>query len=172
MRGRVGHYAVLLAVVTMLGTERQTKVRVARVTGAYHRQMDTAHLVRQFWRRVWSEGDVEFASEFFAPTYLENERERTPGGHATGAREFRALFPDFAVAVTRLFSAGDLVVTRVRYHGTYAGGIPGIASTGQRIDVGGVDAFRFEGDKVAEHLHEADHEAMWEQLGVRLPPEA
>lgn len=133
--------------------------------------MDTAHLVRQFWRRVWSEGDVEFAHEFFQPAYRENERECTPAGHAIDAREFRALFPDFAVAVTRLFSAGDLVVTRVRYRGTYAGGIPGIEPAGQRVDVGGVDAFRFEGDKVAEHLHEADHEAMWEQLGVKLPPE-
>jgi len=126
--------------------------------------------VLDFWRRVWTEGDVEFAHEFFAPAYSENGLDRTPTTHAEGATAFRSYFPDFSVEVVRLLAAGDIVADRVRYRGTYAGDWPGIDAAGVQVDVGGVDVFRFENDLVVEHLHEADHEAIWEQLGVRLPP--
>jgi predicted ester cyclase len=127
--------------------------------------------VRRFWHRVWTEGEVDHAHDFFAAEYLQNESTVTPARHATDALAFRTLFPDLSVEVVRILGRGDVVVTRVRYRGTYAGGVPGIHPAGQRIDVRGVDVFRFEDGKVVEHLHEADHEALWEQLGVALPPE-
>ena len=126
--------------------------------------------VRDFWRRVWSEGDVAYAHEFFAPQYRENDRERTPDGHARGALAFRAYFPDFRTEVIELMDFGDVVVSRVVFRGTYAGGWAGVDSVGTTTEVSGVDVFQFRDGLVFEHWHEADHELMWEQLGVALPP--
>ena len=72
--------------------------------------------------------------------------------------------------VDRIFACGDSVVTRVVYTATHAREFPGVPVTGAHVEVTGLDVFRFEDGRVVEHLHEADHEAMWEQLGVRLPP--
>ena len=131
--------------------------------------MSNERLVREFWRRVWSAGEVEFAHEFFADPYLENDTQRTPKGHAQGAAAFRAIFPDFSAEVVRLISTGDVVVSRVRYRGTYAGGWAGVSRLGDSIEVTGLDVFYFQAGRVVEHLHEADHEGLWEQLGVTFP---
>ncbi len=127
-------------------------------------------LVRDFWRRVWSENDVAFAHEFFAPSYRENDRDRTPDGHARGVLAFREYFPDFRAKVVGLMEFDDVVVVRVLFRGTYAGGWAGVETAGATIEVSGVDVFQFEDGLVVEHWHEADHELMWEQLGVALPP--
>lgn len=126
--------------------------------------------VRDFWRRVWTLGEVEFAHEFFSSPYVENDRQRTPDSHAQGAAAFRRHFPDFRVEVTRVLTGEDFVVSRVVYRGTYAGGWPGVTTVGTEVTVTGLDLFRFEEGMVVEHLHEADHELLWEQLGVSLPP--
>lgn len=132
--------------------------------------MTNEQRVRDFWLRVWSEGDVAFAFEFFTAPYRENERERTPDGHAGGAIAFREYFPDFRTEVVGLMDFGDVVVSRVVFRGTYAGGWAGVDSAGATIEVSGVDVFQFRDGLVFEHWHEADHELMWEQLGVALPP--
>lgn len=119
---------------------------------------------------MWSEGDVEFAHEFFATTYRENDRQRTPDGHARGAREFREHFADFRTEVIGMLDFGDAVLSRVRFRGTYAGGWAGVDSVGTAVEVSGVDAFHFKDELVVDHWHEADHALMWEQLGVSLPP--
>ncbi|MGA8847046.1 MAG: ester cyclase [Nocardioides sp.] len=126
--------------------------------------------VRDLWRRVWSEGDVAFAHEFFASHYRENDRDRTPEGHAAGATAFRKYFPDFRAEVIGLKGFDDVVMSRVIFRGTYAGGWAGVHSPGAKIEVSGLDVFHFEGKLVHDHWHEADHEGMWEQLGVALPP--
>ncbi len=116
--------------------------------------MTNEQRVRDFWRRVWSEGD----------------RERTPDGRARGAIAFREYFPDFQTEVIGLMDFGDVVVSRVVFCGTYAGGWVGVDSAGATTEVSGVDVFQFKDGLVFEHWHEADHELMWEQLGVALPP--
>ncbi len=132
--------------------------------------MTNEQQVRDFWRRVWSDGDVAYAHDFFADQYRENDRDRTSGGHASGATAFREYFPDFRVEIVGLIDLGDVVASRVVYRGTYAGGWPGVDTIGATIEVGGVDVFQFRDRLVFEHWHEADHELMWEQLGVALPP--
>lgn len=132
--------------------------------------MTNQERVRAYWQRVWSAGEVAFASEFFAPRYRVNDLERTPEDHARLVTGFREYFPDFRVEVVGLRDVGDVVVSRVRFSGTYAGGWAGVDTVGETISVSGLDVFHFRDDAVVEHWHEADHELMWEQLGVALPP--
>ena len=126
--------------------------------------------VREYWQRVWVDGDVGFASEFYAPTYLHNTTEATPDQFANGAAGFCAYWEAFQVSIERILERDDIVVTHVRYRARHIKDWPGVPAVGASIDVTGLDVFRFEDGLVVEHLHEADHEAMWEQLGVPLPP--
>ena len=126
--------------------------------------------VRAYWHRLWTEGDFSFAHEFYAPSFLVNGVERTPAQFARSAEAFRGHFDDMVVSVERVFLLDDGVVSRVRYRAHYSGGFSGLQVVGAGIDVTGLDVFRFEHGLVIEHLHEADHEALWEQLGVKLPP--
>lgn len=127
--------------------------------------------VREYWQRLWTEGEVSFAHDFYAPRFLANGVERTPTQFSQSAAAFRSHFEDLAVSVERVFLLDDGVVTRVRYRAHYSGGFSGLPVAGAGIDVTGLDVFRFENGLVIEHLHEADHESLWEQLGVRLPPD-
>lgn len=126
--------------------------------------------VREYWRRVWSEDDVAFAHQFYAPRYAQNGRQRTPEEFVNGATFFLAHFEGFAATVDRVFECSDATVTRVVCRARHVRDFPGVPAVGAAIEVTGLDVFRFENGLVVEHLHEADHEAMWEQLGVRLPP--
>ena len=136
---------------------------------SYDQHVSNERRVREFWQRVWSVGQVQYAHEFFSDPYVENDRERTPEGHAKGAVAFREFFPDFTAEVVRLISTDNVVVSRVIYRGTYAGGWAGVSRVGTQVEVSGLDVFFFEAGVVVEHLHEADHEGLWEQLGVAFP---
>ena len=83
------------------------------------------------------------------------------GGESV-SRALRGLHRDFV--------SEDAVLTRVVYRARYSGDFPGVSAAGAPIELTGLGVFRFDDDRVVEHLHEADHEALWEQLGVRLPP--
>ncbi|MBA3476205.1 MAG: ester cyclase [Actinobacteria bacterium] len=126
--------------------------------------------VREYWRRVWSEQDVAFAREFYAPRFVQNDRETTVEAFGKGAAAFLEHFEDFGATIDRVFACDDVVVTRVVYRARHVRDFPGVPAVGAPIEVTGLDIFRFEDGLVVEHLHEADHEAMWEQLGVALPP--
>ncbi len=126
--------------------------------------------VREYWRRVWSQQDLAFAHEFYAARYVQNDRDTTPEAFAKNAAAFLEHFEGFDVTVDRVFVCDDIVVTRVVYRARHVGDFPGVPAVGAPIEVTGLDVFRFEDGLVVEHLHEADHEAMWEQIGVPLPP--
>ena len=126
--------------------------------------------VREYWRRVWSEHDVAFAREFYASRYTQNDRERTPEEFVKGAATFLEHFDGFSATVDRIVECDDVVVTRVVCRARHVRDFPGVPAVGAPVEITGLDVFRFEDGVVVEHLHEADHEAMWEQVGVRLPP--
>jgi len=126
--------------------------------------------VRAYWQRLWTEGDVEYAHEFYAPEFGQNGATRTPERLAAGARSFREHFADFSAEVLRVIPCEGGVVTRVRYRARHVGDFAGLPATGRECDLTGLDVFLFGADgKVVEHLHEADHELMWDQLGVPIP---
>lgn len=124
--------------------------------------------MRRYWREFWTEGRLDYARALYADPFLLNGRELTPDRFAAGAEVFRAHFEDFAATVDRVFAWEDVVVTRVVFSGKHVGDFQTVPATGKPIEVTGLDVFRFEDGLVVEHLHEADHERMWEQLGVEF----
>lgn len=128
--------------------------------------------VRAYWDRVWTLGDVQYATEFYAPTFLQNGEAVDATEFAEGADQWRAKFEDFAATVERLFSLDGGIVTQVTYRGRHVGDFQRVTATGTDIEVMGLDVFLFEDGRCVEHLHEADHYTMFLQLGAPPTPEA
>lgn len=126
--------------------------------------------VRAYWDRVWTRGEVEYALEFYAPQFLQNGELVDAAGFAEGARRWRGRFDGFGATVERLLELEGGVVTRVVYRGRHTGDFERVPATGVEVEASGLDVFLFDEGRCVEHLHEADHYAMFLQLGA--PPTA
>jgi predicted ester cyclase len=128
--------------------------------------------VRASWDRVWSRGDVGYATEFYAPTFRKYGEAVDAAEFAEGARTWQAKFEGFGATVDRLFTVENGVVTQVTYRGRQIGDLQRVPATGKDTEVTGLDVFLFEDGRCIEHLHEADHYTMFVQLGAPPTPEA
>jgi len=81
-------------------------------------------------------------------------------------------FPDLHVDVHDLIAEGELVAARVTYLGTQQGEFVGIPATGRQARVSGVDFFRMQGGRQAEHWGGPDMASLLQQLGVMPTPGA
>ena len=126
--------------------------------------MTHADRVRAYWERVWTLGDTAYAEEFYAPTFRLNDAELSAAAWADGARRWQTHFADFSAEVRRLFAVEDGIVTRVHYRGRHVADLPDLPASGRLFDITGIDVFLFEDGRCVEHLHEADHDTMFEQL--------
>ena len=134
--------------------------------------MTNEELVRAYWDRVWTRGEVEYANEFYAPTFRQNGEEILAAEFAEGARSWRAKFDGFEASVQRLFPFAGGVASQVVYRGRHTGDFNRVPATGKEIETTGLDVFLFESGRCVEHLHEADHHTMFLQLGAPPTPEA
>lgn len=126
--------------------------------------------VRNYWSRLWSAGEVQFAHHFYTPTFLLNADPMTPAEFAEAAATWLAHFTDFRADVDRMYPIDGGIVSRVIYRGIHTGDFTVVPAAGRTIEVTGLDIFRFADGLVFEHLHEANHELMWQQLGAELSP--
>lgn len=128
--------------------------------------------VRAYWDRIWSRGEVAYATEFYAPTFRQNGKPVDAAEFAEGARAWRAKFEGFVATVDRVFTLEGGVVTQVTYRGRHVGDFTTVPATGKELEVTGLDVFLFEDSRCVEHLHEADHYTMFVQLGASPRPDA
>ncbi len=126
--------------------------------------------VQRYWRELWTEGRMEYAEEFYAPTYRENHDEASPAAFAIRAARWRDHFDGFNVTVDELFTVGHRVISRVTYRGRHTGDFSWFPASGRSYELTGIDIFEFVDGRVVQHWHETDHLAMFEQLGAELVP--
>lgn len=122
--------------------------------------------VRRYWTGFWSRGDPTAALEFYAPRFSINGAEETAEAFTSGSLAWRAHFSGFTATVEETIVCGDRVISRVTFRGTHQAGFKTVPATGRRIEVTGIDVFRFHDGRVVEHWHEADHSTMFAQLGA------
>jgi predicted ester cyclase len=84
---------------------------------------------------------------------------------------YRSAFPDLHVEIEEQLAEGDLVATRWTATGTHEGDLMGIAPTGNRVTLPGMEIVRFSGGKLAEGWEGYDSMVMMQQLGVIPSPE-
>lgn len=131
---------------------------------------DREAAVRRYWSELWSNGRFELAEQFYAPVYRENLETATPAEFAEGAAAWRAHFADFRAELDEIFSVGNRVITRVTYRGVHTADFRLVPARGRTFEGSGIDIFEFDGDRVVQHWHEADHLVLFRQLGADLRP--
>ena len=128
-----------------------------------------AELVRRLHRELLAARDPEVARGFFAPDFVShNNPPGFPSGVEGVTRFFAMLgaaFPDVEVTVDELFAAGDRVAVATTFTGTHEGELMGLAPTGRRVAVTGIDLLRIAEGRIAEHRGLTDTVGLMRQLG-------
>jgi predicted ester cyclase len=79
--------------------------------------------------------------------------------------EFVTAFPDGKHIVEDVLVDGSHGVTRCRFTGTHTGEFRGVAPTGAKVSVAGINIDRFQGDLLVEHRGQLDLYGLLQQLG-------
>jgi len=126
--------------------------------------------MQRFYEEVWNKGNVAVVDEVFAETYTPHDtsvQERlTPEireEQKNIAVKARSMFADFSFKPDFFVADGDKVVG----HWTLNGKPKGLLSifSANRIEISGVNTFRFADGKVVEIWNNRDDLGMYQQLG-------
>ena len=79
---------------------------------------------------------------------------------------YRTAFPDSKVTVESQIAEGDMVVTRLAYHGTNKGEFNGIPATNKKASTTGISIQKIVNGKIVEQTDEYDSLGMLQQLGA------
>src|SRR5205814_1904127 len=124
-------------------------------------------LVQSFYVEVLGEGSVDRLDQMVVQDY--NEHDPLPGqgegltGLKTRVRMLRDAFgPKFTIE--DIIAEGDKVVVRWTSSGTHKGVFMGMPPNGKSYTIAGIDIYRIEGGRLAEHWHVIDLLSQLQQL--------
>lgn len=126
-------------------------------------------LVRRFYDEVTNGKNVALLDELLAPNFEGFTGEDS--GHGQNREEFKHMismmlkaFPDHHQTIHDWIAEHDKVVTRWTAWGTQQGEFAGIAPTGKRVKISGMDIFRVVDGKIVEVWAEVDTLGVMQQL--------
>jgi predicted ester cyclase len=127
-----------------------------------------AELVRRLHTELLSARDPDVVDEFFAPGFVSHNN---PPGFPPGAEGvkrfftmFRDAFPDVSVEIDEIVAEGERVAVATTFSGTHEGELMGLAPTGRRVSVTGIDIVRVSGGQIVEHRGLTDIVGLMRQL--------
>ena len=128
---------------------------------------DNKAAVRRCYQEVINGRTLDALEELLAPDGIDH----TFGSqNPEQAKQFFGMvhqaFPDLHAEVHDLIAEGELVAARVTYTGTHQGEFLGIPATGKQTTTNGVDFFRMQDGRQAEHWGGPDMLSFLMQLGV------
>ena len=106
--------------------------------------MDARELVERLHAELLGSRDLAVLERFFAT--------------------FQAAFPDATVRVDEVVADGDRAAVATTIEGTHDGELLGIAPTGRRVSVCGIDLVRVAGGRIVEHRGLTDTVGLLRQL--------
>src|ERR1051325_6620584 len=117
---------------------------------------------------------MDVLDELYGPGYVNHI---APFGLSQGVDGLRILFGQFArafpdqhIRADRIFRHGDLAVAKWTIAGTHLAPFFGVAPTGRRFVMEGVDIERVENGRIVEHWGAEDMLGLLQQIGaVTLP---
>lgn len=119
-----------------------------------------------------SSNDESNVDELLAPDFVDHNPvpDQQPGreGFKQWMRSARRSFPDLQVHVEDVVAEGDRVAGRVRYRGTHAGPLAGVAGTGRHVEFEAFHVVRFQHGQITEWWGTADLFGALMQAGARL----
>jgi len=130
---------------------------------------DPRDLVRRLHEALLDARDPDVVDSFFAPEFVSHNN---PPGFPSGVdgvklffSTFRTAFPDITVEIDELVADGDRVAVATTFTGTHEGELMGVAATGRRVSVTGIDIVRVAGGRIVEHRGLTDIVGLMRQLG-------
>lgn len=126
-------------------------------------------IVRRHYEEGVNRGDLDVATECFAPEYVnhvpgEPEPMRGIEAWVDFFQTFRAAFPDMATTLDHLIGEGDKVAVRHVWRVTHHGEYEGIPPTGKSVTFTGNDIYRIVDGKIVEEWSEFDELGLLRQL--------
>jgi len=131
-------------------------------------------LVRRFYDEALNDRRVEVIDELALADYAEHDPLPGQRDGLVGLKDRVTMFieglaPTFTVE--DVIAEGDRVVVRWTNNGTHVGAFLGIPPTRRSFSIAGIDIYRVENDRMAEHWHVVDQLTMLQQLGLVPSPE-
>jgi steroid delta-isomerase-like uncharacterized protein len=136
-------------------------------------QEDNKAVLRRFYREFWSAGRHEVIDELLSDDYVDHQP--LPGspsgksGFAALLTTWRTGFPDMQEEVQDLIAEGDKVVGRFTMSGTHTGEFLGLAPTGRRVSMTGIDVVRIRDGRIVEFWYGEQLHDLLQQLGQATP---
>jgi steroid delta-isomerase-like uncharacterized protein len=115
---------------------------------------DIEKLVQRWTQEGVAEGRLDVFDELLAKDVVDRSGPTPLIGAASfkaRAGAVRTAFADIGIRVNDLVVEGDAIAWRWTLTGTHVGPFAGLAPTGRRVSLHGVNFQRLEGDRVAEH---------------------
>ena len=130
--------------------------------------MEPRELVRRLHAALLEARDPAVVDDFFAPDFVSHNN---PPGFPPGVdgvkrffATFRDAFPDVSVQIDEIVADGDRVAVATTFTGTHEGDLMGVAPTGRRVSVTGIDIVRVADGRIAEHRGLTDIVGLMRQL--------
>ena len=128
-------------------------------------------LARRVLDEMFNKGNLDVADELLAADYVDHdpampEYIHGPEGFKEYVGAYRAAFSDLHLEIEDQIAEGDKVVTRWTGTGTHDGELAGIAPTGNRVVLPGMEIVRISGGKLVEGWEGYDSMNLMRQLGV------
>ncbi len=134
----------------------------------------TEDLIRKFYEDVLVAGDQDVLDEIATPNYVEHDPLPGQGGGLQGLKERTTMLKEglsVRFTIEDVIQSGDKLVVRWTNSGTHVGEFLGIPPTNKSFSVAGIDIYRLENGRLAEHWHVIDQLSMLQQLGLIPAPE-
>ncbi len=130
-------------------------------------------LARRVFEVVLNGRNLDLLDDLAAPDYIEHSPLPGQGTGIEGIRDrYTMLFNafDFQFTVDDVIAEGDKVVLRWTQTGTHVGPLFGIPATGRSSRTTGIEIWRVESGKLAEHWDVVDVFGQFQQLGLLPQP--
>ena len=126
-------------------------------------------LVHRFYDEVLNHRRIEVINELALADYTEHDPLPGQRDGLVGLKDRATMLIEglpSTYTVEDVIAEGDRVVVRWLNAGTHSGPFLGIPPTGRSFTIDGVDIYRIENHRMAEHWHVVDQLTMLQQLGL------
>jgi steroid delta-isomerase-like uncharacterized protein len=131
-------------------------------------------LARRFTEDVWGGHKAGLLDELLAPDFVNHDPFPGTAANLDGERQALAIhsaaMSDAKATVDDQIAEGDKVATRWTFCATHQGEFMGIAATGKRIKITGINICRIRNGRIVELWREVDVMGLLEQLGAARGP--
>lgn len=136
---------------------------------------DARAVARRAWEDMVNRQRLDLADELYAPTFEFHDPAHvfigatvdTPERMRATLGRFQQVFPDLTYHIEDLVAEGDRAVIRWRQTSTHRQPLlPGVAATGQRVEVTGIELFEVRHGRIVREVAEWDLLGLLRQVGA------